>query len=243
MPVLFLHKWKAGEKQTGRALPLSGQNTPFSWTPKAPHPVKQRQNFVECRRLDFFKEAMPGFAGLAAAATAIFSHGFACISLELASKIYPRCLLSNRLALFPCFAEIRCIGHFSPQFSTVIRTWGTHYTKTAPTSYFAPVFRRIFRQRRIVSQGNVNGIPTRSTERSHFRGFQAGTFHQMYGLAHGKTRFYHSHFRAIRSEFFPSPVIVRLVNRRQTRSYLGPALDRQFEIPIAQNLPSYSCQE
>jgi hypothetical protein len=131
--VFFLHKWKAGEKQTGRALPLSRQYAPFSGTPKPPHPVKQRQNFVECRWLDFFKKAMPGLTGLAAAATAIFSHGSACISLEITSKIYLCCLLSNRLALFPGFAEIWRIGHFSPQFSA-IRRRGTHQTKTAPTS-------------------------------------------------------------------------------------------------------------
>jgi len=126
VPVFFLHKWKAGEKQTGRALPLSRQYAPFSGTPKPPRPVKQRQNFVECRWLDFFKEAMPRLTGLAAAATAIFSHGSACISLEITSKVYICCLLSNRLALFPGFAEIRRIGDFSAQFSTVIRRRGAH---------------------------------------------------------------------------------------------------------------------
>jgi hypothetical protein len=73
-----------------------------------------------------FKEAMPGFTGLATAATAILSHGPACISLEITSKIDLSRLLGNRLALFPCFAEIWRIGHFSPQFSTVVRRWRTH---------------------------------------------------------------------------------------------------------------------
>ena len=175
VPVFFLHKWKAGEKQTGRALPLSRQYAP-SGTPKPPHPVKQRQNFVECRWLDFFEEAMPGLAGLAAAATAIFSHGSACISLEITSKIYICCLLSNRLALFPGFAKIRRIGHFSAQFSTVIRRRGTHQTKTAPTSYFAPVFRRIFRKRKIASQGNIYKLPTQRTERPDVRDFPGGHY-------------------------------------------------------------------
>jgi hypothetical protein len=69
---------------------------------------------------------MPGIAGLAAAATVIFSHGSACIPLKITTKIYLCCLLSNRLALFPGFAEIRRIGHFALQFSTVTRRWETH---------------------------------------------------------------------------------------------------------------------
>jgi hypothetical protein len=41
VPVFFLHKWKAGEKQTGRALPLSRQYAPFSGTPK-PHTLSNK---------------------------------------------------------------------------------------------------------------------------------------------------------------------------------------------------------
>lgn len=101
---------EAGEKQTGRTLPLSLQYAPFSGTPKPPHPVKQRQNFIECRRLDCFKEATPGIAGLAAAATIIFSHVYACIPLKITSKIYPCYLLSNRLAL-ACWTLCFSIQH------------------------------------------------------------------------------------------------------------------------------------
>lgn len=158
--VLFVHKWKAGEKQTCRALPLSRQYATFSGTPKSPHPVKQRQNFIECRRLDLFKETMPGSAGLAAASTTIFSHSSARISLESGSKIYFCGVLGDCLALFPALAEIRCIGYFSPQITPVIRRRRTHQTKTAPTRYFAAVLRRIFRKRRIPTQGNIYRLPT-----------------------------------------------------------------------------------
>jgi hypothetical protein len=151
------------------------------------------------------KEAMPGLTGLAAAATAIFSHGSACISLEITSKIYLCCLLSNSLALFPGFAEIWRIGHFSPQFSTVIRRQGTHQTKAAPTSYFAVVFRHIFRKRRIASHGNIYKLPTQRTERPDVRDFQAGTIHQMYGLAHEKLDSTTLDLRAARGEFFSFP--------------------------------------
>jgi|SRR5579864_3236073 len=184
MPVFFVHKWKAGEKQAGRALPLSRQYAPFPGTPKPPYPVKQRKNFIDCRRLDFFKEAIPGTAGLAAAATIIFSHGYARIPLEITSEIYPRCPVSNRLALFPCFSKIRRFGNFALQFSTVIRRWRTHYTKTAATSHFAAVFRRIFRERRIVSQRNVYELPTQRTIRPLVRDLQPGAPHQMYSHAH-----------------------------------------------------------
>src|SRR5258708_24689886 len=121
VPVLFLHKRKAGVKQTCRTLPLSGQYAPYSRTPKPPDPVKQRQNFIECSRFDFFKVSMPGIARLTATPTVTFSHGSTRIPLEITSEIYLRCLLSNRLALFPGFAEIRRIGHFTQQFSTIIR--------------------------------------------------------------------------------------------------------------------------
>ena len=47
------------------------------------------------------------------------------------------------------------------------------------------IFRRIFRQRGIASQGNIHELPTQSRARSHLgRDFQAGTAHQVYGLAH-----------------------------------------------------------
>jgi hypothetical protein len=183
MPVLLLHKWKTGEKQTGRALPLSRQYAPFSGTPKSPYPVKRRQNFIECRRIDFFKEAIPGATGLAATATAIFCHCSACSSLEIASKIYRCRLLGNRLALFPCFAKIGLVGYFSLQFSALVRRWGTHETKTAPTSYFVAVFCRIFWKRRLVSQRNIYVVPTQP-KRLYVKDFQAGAIHQMYGLAH-----------------------------------------------------------
>ena len=124
--VVFLHKPKAGKKQTDRTLPLSRQYASDAGTPKSPNPIKQGQNFSECRRLDCFKVAMAGIAGLAAAAAAIFSHGFACISPKITTEIYPGCLLSNRLALFPGLPEIRRIGHFAPQFSTVPRRRETH---------------------------------------------------------------------------------------------------------------------
>ena len=87
VPVLFVHKRKAAVKQTGRALPLSRQYAPYSGTPKPPHPVKQRQNLIEGRRLDFFKVSMHGIAGPAAATSVIFSHGPACIPFEIASKV------------------------------------------------------------------------------------------------------------------------------------------------------------
>src|SRR5262252_8945383 len=98
VPVRFFHEWKAGEKQTGWAQPLSRQYATFSGTPKTTHSVKQRQNFIQRRRFDLFKEAVSGTARLAAAATAFLSHGSACIPLEIASKIYVCGLLSNRLA-------------------------------------------------------------------------------------------------------------------------------------------------
>src|SRR5215472_16608994 len=120
-PVLFFHKWKSGEKQIGWAQPLSRQYAPFSGTPKPPRPVKQRQDFVECRRLDFFKEAVPGIARLAAAPTSLFSHGSARISFEITSKLYVCSLLGNRLALLPGFAKIGGVGHFPLQVSTIIR--------------------------------------------------------------------------------------------------------------------------
>src|ERR1700730_15860735 len=126
VPFLFLHKRKAGVKQTCRTLPLSGQYAPYSGTPKPPDPVKQRQKFIECRWFDFFKVAMPGIARLTAAATVSFSHGSTRIPIEFTSEIYLRCLLSNRLALFPGFAEIRCNGHLTPQFSTIRRRRETH---------------------------------------------------------------------------------------------------------------------
>jgi hypothetical protein len=126
LPVLFLHERKAGEPQTDRTLPLSRQYAPDPGTPKSPHPIKQRQNFIECRRLDSSKVPMSGIAGLAAAAAAIFSHGSACISVEGAAKIYRCRFLSNRFAFFPCFAEIGRIGHFALQFSTVPRRRETH---------------------------------------------------------------------------------------------------------------------
>jgi len=126
LPILFLHKGKAGKKQTDRTLPLSRQDAPDAGTPKSPHPIKQRQNFIECRRLDCFQVPMAGIARLAAAATAIFSHGSTCIPVKITTKIYRCCPLSNRLALFPGFGEIRRIGHFALQFSTVTRRWETH---------------------------------------------------------------------------------------------------------------------
>ncbi len=203
VPVIFVHKGMAGVKQAGRALPLSRQYAAYSGTPKPPHPVNQRQNFVECRRLDFFKEATPGIAGLTAAATIIFSHGYACIPLEITSKIYLCCLLSNCLALSPGFSEVGRIGHFAPQFSAIIRRRGTHQTKTAPTSHFAAVFRGIFRKRRIASQGNIYKLPTQRTGRPDVRDFQAGTLHQMYGLAHEKAHSTTPDLRAFRG---PNPL-------------------------------------
>lgn len=112
---------------------------------------------------------MPGPTGLAAAATAILSHGSACISLEITPKIYLRCLLSNRLALFPGFAEIWRIGHFCPQFGSVIGRRGMHQAKTGPAGYFAAVFRCIFRKRGIASQGNIYKLPTQRAERPNDR--------------------------------------------------------------------------
>src|SRR5262249_37169865 len=59
----------------------------------------------------------------------------------------------------------------------------------APTSYFAAVFRGVFRQQRVVSQGNVSGVSTQRTEGPLVTDFQASTLHQMYDLAHRRFDF------------------------------------------------------
>lgn len=90
VPVRFFHEWKAGEKQTGWAQPLSRQYATFSGTPKTPHSVKQRQNFIQRRRFDFFKEAVSGTARLAAAATA-----FSLMALHVfPSKSHPKSMFA-----------------------------------------------------------------------------------------------------------------------------------------------------